>query len=83
MIQIADAITACVSIGVAGMALGALIQAVRDNRILDAKNSVIRNLRRQLMQQMQPDKPQAPAEFPPRENDWMRETVQLEEVDGR
>lgn len=77
MIQTVDAIVACVSTGVAGMALGALIQAVRDNSILDAKNAVIRNLRRQLMQ-ARPDKPQAPAaEFPPRENDWMRETIQL------
>lgn len=77
MIQTTDAIVACVSTGVAGMALGALIQAVRDNSILDAKNAVIRNLRRQLMQQMQPDKPQTQAEFPPRENDWMRETIQF------
>ena len=76
MIQTVDAIVACVSTGVAGMALGALIQAVRDNSILDAKNAVIRNLRRQLMQ-ARPDKLQAPAEFPPRENDWMRETIQL------
>lgn len=78
MIQTVDALVACVSTGVAGMALGALIQAIRDNSILDAKNAVIRNLRRQLlMQQMQPDKPQAPAEFPPQDNDWMRETIQL------
>ena len=77
MIQTVDAITACVSTGVAGMALGALIQAVRDSAVVSEKNALIRNLRRQLMQQMQPDKPQAPAEFPPRENDWMRETIQL------
>ena len=76
MIQTIDAVVACVSTGVAGMALGALIQAVRDNSILDAKNAVIRNLRRQLMQ-ARPDKPQAPAEFPPQDNDWMRETIQL------
>lgn len=82
MIQTIDAVTACVSTGVAGMALGALIQAVRDNSILDAKNAVIRNLRRQLVQ-ARPDKPQTQAEFPPQDNDWMRETIQLEEVDGR
>lgn len=76
MIQTTDAIVACVSTGVAGMALGALIQAIRDSSILDAKNSVIRNLRRQMVQ-ARPDKPQAPAEFPPRDNDWMRETIQL------
>lgn len=82
MIQTIDAVVACVSTGVAGVALGALIQAVRDNSILDAKNAVIRNLRRQLVQ-ARPDKPQAPAEFPPHDNDWMRETVQLPEVDGK
>lgn len=76
MIQTVDAITACVSTGVAGMALGALIQAVRNSAVVGKKNALIRNLRRQLMQ-ARPDKPQAPAEFPPRENDWMRETIQL------
>ena len=76
MIQTVDAIVACVSTGVAGMALGALIQAVRDSAVVGKKNALIRNLRRQLMQ-ARPDKPQAPAEFPPRENDWMRETIQL------
>lgn len=74
MNDVVSIILACASSAVAGGATGALIQAVKDDKIIDRKNRIIANLRRQLSERNAQDKPAA---APTTNNDWMRETIQL------
>ena len=74
MTDVASVILACASSAVAGGATGALIQAVKDDKIIDRKNRIICKLRRKLADRDQQDKPAA---APTTNNDWMRETIQF------
>ena len=74
MNDVVSVILACASSAVAGGATGALIQAVKDDKIIDRKNRIIAKLRRQLADWDTPDKPSV---TPTTNNDWMRETIQF------
>ena len=74
MTDVASVILACASSAVAGGSLGALIQAIKDDKIIDRKNRIICKLRRQLSERNSQDKPSV---TPTTNNDWMRETIQF------
>lgn len=75
MTDVSYVILACVSSAVAGGGIGALIQTIKDDKIIDRKNRIICKLRRQLSGRDQQDKPTVTA--PTENNDWMRETIQF------
>lgn len=79
MTEVASVILACASSAVAGGATGALIQAVKDDKIIDRKNRIIAKLRRQMAEQDAPDEPTV---MPDANNDWLRETVRFPTVGG-
>ena len=74
MNDVVSVILACASSAVAGGATGALIQAIKDDKIIDRKNRIIAKLRRQLADRNAQDKSTA---NPTENNDWMRETIQF------
>ena len=74
MTDVSYVILACMSSAVAGGGIGALIQTVKDDKIIDRKNRIICKLRRQLSERNAQDKPVA---APTTNNDWMRETIQF------
>ena len=74
MTDVASVILACASSAVAGGGIGALIQTVKDDKIIDRKNRIIAKLRRQLSEPNAQDKSTA---SPTENNDWMRETIQF------
>lgn len=79
MTDVASVILACASSAVAGGATGALIQAVKDDKIIDRKNRVIAKLRRQMAEQEASDEPAA---MPDANNDWLRETIRFPATEG-
>lgn len=74
MTDVSYVILACAASAVAGSSIGALIQTIKDDKIIDRKNRIICRLRRQLSERNAQDKPAA---APTTNNDWMRETIQL------
>lgn len=74
MTDVASVILACASSAVAGGGIGALIQTIKDDKIIDRKNRIIAKLRRQLSERNAQDKPTT---APTTNNDWMRETIQF------
>ena len=74
MTDVASVILACAASAVAGGGIGALIQTIKDDKIIDRKNRIICKLRRQLADRDTPDKPSV---TPTTNNDWMRETIQF------
>ena len=74
MTDVASVILACAASAVAGGGIGALIQTVKDDKIIDRKNRIIAKLRRQLSERNAQDKSTA---SPTENNDWMRETIQF------
>lgn len=79
MNDVVSIILACASSAVAGGATGALIQAVKDDKIIDRKNRIIAKLRRQMAEREAPDEPAA---TPDTNNDWLRETVRFPTAEG-
>lgn len=67
-------VQATVAAAVAGAAFGSLIQTIKDDKVIDRKDRIIRKLRRQLddRDRAAQDKP-----APTTNNDWMRETIQF------
>ena len=74
MNDVVSVILACAASAVAGGGIGALIQTIKDDKIIDRKNRIICKLRRQLSERNAQDKPTA---TPTTNNDWMRETIQF------
>lgn len=79
MTDVVSVILACASSAVAGGATGALIQAVKDDKIIDRKNRIIAKLRRQMAEREAPDEPVA---TPDTNNDWLRETIRFPTAEG-
>lgn len=79
MTDVSYVILACVSSAVAGGGIGALIQNIKDDKIIDRKNRIIVKLRRQMAEQEAPDEPTA---MPDTNNDWLRETVRFPAAEG-
>lgn len=74
MNDVVSVILACAASAVAGGGIGALIQTIKDDKIIDRKNRIICKLRRQLAERNAPDEPTA---MPDTNNDWLRETIQF------
>ena len=72
-------IQATVAAGVAGAAFGSLIQTIKDDKVIDRKDRIIRKLRRQLDDQ---DRAAQDKPAPTTNNDWMRETIQPPESEA-
>ena len=79
MNDVASVILACAASAVAGGGIGALIQTIKDDKIIDQKNRIIAKLRRQMSEQEAPDEPTA---TPDTNNDWLRETVRFPAAGG-
>lgn len=79
MNDVVSVILACASSAVAGGATGTLIQAIKDDKIIDRKNRIIAKLRRQMAEREAPDEPAA---MPDANNDWLRETVRFPTAGG-
>lgn len=59
---------------VTGAAFGSLIQTIKDDKVIDRKDRIIRKLRRQLDDR---DRAAQDNPAPTTNNDWMRETIQF------
>lgn len=79
MTDVASVILACASSAVAGGGIGALIQSIKYDMVIDRKNRIIAKLRRQMAEQDASDKPTV---TPTTNNDWMRETVRFPTAKG-
>lgn len=79
MTDAASVILACAASAVAGGGIGALIQAIKDDKIIDQKNRIIAKLRRQMAERNAQDKP---VDTPDANNDWLRETVRFPAAGG-
>lgn len=79
MTDVASVILACASSAVAGGGLGALIQSIKYDMVIDQKNRIIAKLRRQMAEQDAPDEPTA---MPDTNNDWLRETIRFATAGG-
>lgn len=79
MTDVTYVILACAASAVAGGATGALIQAIKDDKIIYRKNRIIAKLRRQMAEQ---DASDEPADMPDANNDWLRETVRFPAAKG-
>lgn len=79
MNDVVSVILACASSAVAGGATGALIQAIKDDKIIYRKNRIIAKLRHKMAERDALDEPTA---MPDANNDWLRETVRLPTVVG-
>lgn len=79
MTDVASVILACAASAVAGGGIGALIQTIKDDKIIDRKNRIICKLRRQMSERNAQDKSSV---TPTTNNDWMRETVRFPAAKG-
>lgn len=79
MNEVASVILACASSAVAGGATGALIQAIKDDKIIYRKNRIIAKLRHKMAERDALDEPTV---IPDANNDWLRETVRFPAAGG-
>lgn len=79
MTDVASVILACAASAVAGGGIGALIQSIKYDIVIDRKNRIICKLRRQMAEQDATDDPTA---MPDANNDWLRETVRFPAAGG-